>query len=71
MSAKKIVIREPMEVYNLVARVNRDGLEATAERLGCHPSTLSRWLDVQGYEMIRRWENRQTLELKKEVQSVN
>lgn len=71
MSAKKIVIREPMEVYNLVARVNRDGLEATAERLGCHASTLSRWLEVQGYVMIRRWEDAKSLELKKQVQHAN
>ncbi|MBI1278195.1 MAG: hypothetical protein GC179_08715 [Anaerolineaceae bacterium] len=71
MSAKKIVLKEPMEVYNLVARVNRDGLEATAEALECHPSTLSRWLDNQGFEMIRQWESRKVLGLKKAVQNAN
>lgn len=69
MSAKKIVISEPMQVYNLVARVNRDGLEATAKNLECHPSTLSRWLDDQGYVMIRQWEDAKTLEIKKAVRA--
>lgn len=69
MSAKKIVITEPMQVYNIVARVNRNGLEATARQLDCHPATLSRWLDVQGYEMIRTWESRKSLALEKQVQA--
>lgn len=56
MSAKKIVISEPMEVYKIVGRVNTIGLEETAKSLDAHPSTLSRWLATQGYVMIRTWE---------------
>lgn len=67
MRPKKIVILEPMEVYKIVARVNRIGLEATAEKLGCHPTTLSRWLATQGYVMIRTWESRDVNEMKKQV----
>lgn len=57
MRPKKIVIREPMEVYKIVGRVNTIGLEETAKSLDAHPSTLSRWLATQGYEMIRVWKN--------------
>lgn len=59
MRPKKIVIREPMEVYKIVGRVNTIGLEETAKSLGAHPSTLSRWLATQGYVMIRQWERKQ------------
>jgi hypothetical protein len=67
MRPKKIVIREPMEVYKIVGRVNRDGLEKTAQALGTHKSTLSRWLDTQGYVMVRTWEDAKVLEMKKGV----
>lgn len=67
MQRKKIVISEPMEVYRIVGRVNQFGLEATAASIGCHPSTLSRWLTTQGYQMIRTWESRAVIEMKKQV----
>lgn len=56
MRPKKIVVQEPMEVYRIIARVNRDGLSATAAALGVVDSTLSRWLTTQGYTMVRTWE---------------
>lgn len=56
MSARKIVLKEPMEVYKIVGRVNTIGLAETAKLLDTHPSTLSRWLATQGYVMIRTWE---------------
>lgn len=71
MRPKKIVITEPMQVYNLVARVNRDGIKAVAAQLECHPTVLTRWLKVQGYEMIQRWEDSQALKQKKQVQHAN
>lgn len=71
MRPKKIVITEPMQVYNLVARVNRDGIEATAAALDCNPTVLTRWLKVQGYVMVRKWEQKKALEQKKAVQHAN
>ena len=71
MRRRKIVITEPMQVYNLVARVNRDGIKAVAAQLECHPTVLTRWLDVQGYVMIRTWENAKVLEQTKAVQNAS
>lgn len=56
MSAKKINVRELPEVQKLVDRVNSEGLEATAKAYDTHPSTLSRWLNKNGYEVVRRYE---------------
>lgn len=67
MSAKKIVIQEPMEVYKIVGRVNTLGLEETAAQLQCDKSTLSRWLTTQGYVMIRRWEDAEVLKMKRKM----
>lgn len=55
MSARKIDVRDLPEVRKLVDRVNRDGLEATAKAYDTHPSTLSRWLNKNGYELIRQY----------------
>lgn len=56
MRPKKIVIRERMEIYNLVARVNRNGIEDTAAALECDPTTLTRWLRQQGFKVRNVWE---------------
>lgn len=55
MSAKKIVLTEPTETMKLVDYVNRHGLKLAAVHYGCDASTLSRWLKVQGYELIRQY----------------
>ena len=56
MSAKKIVLKDRMELYNIVAQVNRHGLEAVAAQLDCDKSTLSRWLRKEGYTVKNVWE---------------
>lgn len=55
MSAKKLILGQRSETEKLVEVVNRDGLKTAAEKYGCHPSTLSRWIRVQGYELIRQY----------------
>jgi len=55
MSAEKIVLKDRMELYNIVARVNKDGLEAVAKELECDKSTLSRWLRKQGFSVRIVW----------------
>ena len=67
MRPKKIVIREPMEVYKIVGRVNTIGLEETAKSLDASPSTLSRWLNTQGYKMIRTWEKKESQHVTKQA----
>lgn len=55
MRPKSIQIVEPTETMKLVEYVNRNGLQTTAKVYGTSASSLSRWLKVQGYEMIRQY----------------
>jgi len=55
MRPKSITVTEPTETMKLVEFVNQNGLKSAAEKYGCDPSTLSRWLRVQGYELIRQY----------------
>lgn len=55
MRAKKIVLQDRMELYNIVARVNSRGIAAVAASLDCDPTTLTRWLRSQGYEVTSIW----------------
>lgn len=55
MSARKITVSEPSETEKLIDYVNQHGLKAAAVKYGAHPSTLSRWIRVQGYEMVRQY----------------
>lgn len=55
MSAKKIVLSHPTETEKLIDYVNQHGLQAAAEKYGCDKSTLSRWLKVQGYKLVRQY----------------
>lgn len=55
MRPRSIQIVEPTETMKLVEYVNQHGLQAAAEKYGCDKSTLSRWLKVQGYKLIRQY----------------
>lgn len=55
MRPKSIKITELSETEKLVETVNRDGLKTAAKEFNCDPTTLSRWIRVQGYELIRQY----------------
>ena len=55
MRPKKIVLKDRMELYNIVARVNSKGIAEVAEQLECDPTTLTRWLREQGYAVRNVW----------------
>lgn len=56
MRPKKIVLKDPMDLYKIVARVNRDGLESVAKNMGVDKSTLSRFLARQNYVVTNVWQ---------------
>lgn len=55
MRPKSIVISEPTETMKLIEYVNENGLRNAAKVYGTSPTTLSRWLRVQGYKLVRQW----------------
>lgn len=59
MSAKKIVLTEPMETMKVIEYTNQHGLKKSAEKYGCDKSTLSRWIRTQGFEMVREYRKKQ------------
>lgn len=67
MRPKSITVKEPSETMKLVEYVNQHGLTPAAKKYGTSASSLSRWLKVQGYQMIRQYRKLEAQNVKETV----
>lgn len=55
MRPKSITVSEPTETMKLIEYVNRNGLKNAAKVYGTSAASLSRWIRVQGYKLVREY----------------